>query len=411
MKATSALALAALVFLAIVVDASATGAFINGAISSLPSSQHSTLLFAKRRSGRRKNQQKNIARKARGIGPGSSVSKYLSTRTEKVAPFTPAVLDGDRYYLPAGTIVKHGTSTSNLRSILEYGLVPNFGQGRSLRRLDESSLARNAVYVASCYAAYGSSLYNCNASFGPLRMKTSMSFMDMMQFGFDKIFSGDEKQLQNMRYLAEKKYTGIERSVLDACGLPAVLNIKLQENVYIQADEDYVPGIIPDDDSLRELAGDIWDEFGTTAILQPIPASWIEDVECFEPDYRSDVFGVEKCLVLGHDVWERNPSVKKIIDEEEAIKRMSEEYFFNDMEHATVALSRCQFKNPNTRQTWQESKFGAKRFSVKLEISEVPSFLNHIERDGKINLLASGYHYMDMFSLFAMKYDLSISAN
>ena len=165
-----------------------------------------------------------------------------------------------------------------------------------------------------------------------------------MGFHADAVFADSKKQMENMQHQVMKKNVGIDESTLDACGFPVVLNIKLQENVYIRSDKDYVSGAILDNKSLQELAGEVWDEFGTTAILQSIPASWILNIECFEPNYRSEKFGVEKLLLMGLDPLERDKDkVRKILQEEEAMRNMAEVAFYWDMNMVATALSGCQF--------------------------------------------------------------------
>ena len=154
------------------------------------------------------------------------------------------------------------------------------------------------------------------------------------------------------------------------------------------------------------LFWNVWVEFGSTVIMQPIPASWIENVECFEPNFRAEMFAAEKCLLMGYDIINPNRTVQKILIDEVILRGESADSFANGMEYAMVALIACQSKVQDARKTWQELDIAktCSEFSTKIEVSDVPGFLDHIEREGKIYLLASGYNFVEMFSLYVRQF-------
>ena len=59
--------------------------------------------------------------------------------------------DTERWVLPAGTLVKHGTSTNNILRKLEEGITPKGPD--------------HGVHVASCYMAYATSFANYSFAF------------------------------------------------------------------------------------------------------------------------------------------------------------------------------------------------------------------------------------------------------
>ena len=79
------------------------------------------------------------------------------------------------------------------------------------------------------------------------------------------IFGGFERMLEACRYYARDKYVNIDETILHNCGLPVVLNITLQEDTLILADEDYMPGK-PNHKELAHIAGLIWNTCGNTVI-------------------------------------------------------------------------------------------------------------------------------------------------
>jgi hypothetical protein len=91
------------------------------------------------------------------------------------------------------------------------------------------------------------------------------------------------------------------KDLVENCGLPAVLNITLKEDVYIEPDDDFVPrSHLPENtghDFVPEVAKEVWENFGTTVLMQSIPADWIGSIEFLEP-HRPRSFTVEKYSLL-----------------------------------------------------------------------------------------------------------------
>jgi hypothetical protein len=160
-------------------------------------------------------------------------------------------------YLPAGTLVKHGTTSDVLSSIRSNGICSSgtFSAGM-LRDAWEKKATTSGVYVAESFPAYSSALISFSS-------KVAL----MMQYGFP-----------------------VEP---DLVPIPIVINIRLQEDCMFKADEDYVAW----DKTVRKATeksigrkggkkkkedDDIWNKFGSASILREggIPPDWIESIEC-----------------------------------------------------------------------------------------------------------------------------------
>ena len=189
--------------------------------------------------------------------------------------------DLEKFILPAGTVVKHGTTSDNLESILKWGLRSSGSIGRGfLRDNFEKAPTFAGVYVARSFVAYSSALIGFTA-----------------------------KQYQ---FMAANRFPTANNA---AVPLPIVLNIRLKENCSLLYDEDYykidkeLQMLYPDAETgskeyekaakkfkkLKEwnssqsvrsnennVTKAIWDQYGTGVItrMNGIPASWIESVEC-----------------------------------------------------------------------------------------------------------------------------------
>jgi hypothetical protein len=100
----------------------AAAAARNIVTSSISNRQSGLILWEQRRGKKKSAKEKHKAKK----------EKRKQNRRPGRLKKLEALYDEDenKYYLPAGTIVKHGTSTNNLRSILSHGVQPAFQQGR-----------------------------------------------------------------------------------------------------------------------------------------------------------------------------------------------------------------------------------------------------------------------------------------
>ncbi len=147
--------------------------------------------------------------------------------------------------LPAGTVVKHGTTSDILPQIFANGLLPSGAvpRGNILRSTFEPKPSVDGVYVAKSYAAYSAAL---------IRFTSTMNFI--LSHGSD--FG----------------------TLPDLIPLPVVLSIKIQEDCPFVADEDYLQV----DEDLKGQPAQAWVKYGSIAIRRNggIPAAWIESVEC-----------------------------------------------------------------------------------------------------------------------------------
>ena len=155
---------------------------------------------------------------------------------------------GSKWILPAGTVVKHGTSSGRVARIFETGKIlcsgkvkSSIGRGALIRFLNWMS---PRVYLAKDILAYSASLYECSAH-----------------------FSGDPTR---------------------DLGVPMVLNIMLREDCPIRVDEifHHASGF---SEFSSEVAEEVcWNKFGTAVIARDIPVDYIESVEYMEPTSRVD---------------------------------------------------------------------------------------------------------------------------
>lgn len=342
-----------------------------------------TRLFGKRRAKRR--------------GASGSTHGRFGKKKRLVVPYQKpaiAINKNDQWYLPAGTLVKHGTSSNNLKSIVENGLLPSEGRAKSRDIIEALPVGPEGIYVASCYAAYGSSMYNFCSSFQDAMESTDANIFTMMM--------GRKKY-------AQAKFS-VPPNVLKHCGLPVVLNIQLQEDCAIRADEDYVDGISPSKEELQRLAGKTWDEYGSTALsLEHIPSHWIKSIETPELSYRSEV--EERMLYLAtHDVDVITAASTIAASTLRDPKRpTAEARFLRDTELLTSGVACCQFKDPMHKKAWSDSLAADGGLSGSVTVKEVPAFLSTLERDSKKPLLATGYSLWKLFSLQAAEIGLSVS--
>ncbi|MBD7976187.1 hypothetical protein [Serpens gallinarum] len=158
------------------------------------------------------------------------------------------------YILKKGTVVKHGTVSSLLPSILEKGIQPRAHAHKYRSQSEIGPIARRGVYVGGLLAY--------NAAY--------LSFADIA------------KQL-------EKEQVGNNKGAV-----PVVLEIELGEDCPIVGDEDFI--MLKERDSKGELGPEykeeferrmvedslaVWEDYRTAAIVREggIPAGWIKRVE------------------------------------------------------------------------------------------------------------------------------------
>ena len=322
-----------------------------------------------------------------------------------------AVQKGSTWFLPAGTKVKHGTTSNNLVRILEDGLIPSHLHGRSALRAttEKAPIASNGVYVASCYAAYGSSMYNCGASFAALR-KSSLAeaktviHLCRMALASLPVFGSQEKVFHAGYQYALDKYVVVDEALLNACGIPVVINITLQADVPIQADEDYIPASTPDEKALTELAGNIWEMYGSTALMQSVPAGWIDSIEHFDTSQKGESFAFDSYMLSNNGILDSASAfhMRNAIIQDAEKQRLGRPRFDSDLAAVIKATSLCQQKPQDSRRLWfddiiRKSPFRG-GFSGRCLVEDVPAFLDQLERDNKRVLIAVGSELMTEFS-------------
>lgn len=330
-----------------------------------------------------------------------------------------AIQDGSRWFLPAGTKVKHGTTSNNLATIMQHGLVGGHEQGRSrLRATTElDPLVSDGVYVASCYAAYGSCMYNFGASFAALTPSKIKRFGHVMRMFLASMpFFGSKQKLQHaLLQPVIDKYVNPDKALIAACGIPVVLNITLQENVLIKADEDYVPTAKPSEKALFKLAGNVWSVYGSTAILQTVPADWIESVEHFDTSHKSAISAFELHLLDMNDEEILDDAIQQfhlrnLLFEQAQNQALTKDQFNNDLLNAVLATWLCQRKPQEARRMWFDQVVSPRQsvhnFSGLCSVEEVPVFLNHLEQNNKRELLACGYQLFYEYAAEARKVGL-----
>jgi hypothetical protein len=304
-----------------------------------------------------------------------------------------------RYYLPAGAIVKHGTTTNNLRSILENGVRPAFQQGRKGRTDKTRNL--DGIYVGSCYLPYRTCLLNFRTGFYPLIKNDIDKVLNDVSHPVDK-----NDILKTYREIATFRYVTPRKDLVENCGLPAVLNITLKEDVYIEPDEDFVPGFYLPENSGHNFAPAVaklvWETFGTTVLMQSIPADWISSIEFLEP-HRPPSFIMEKYLLLEDTVSSLSGEhaidrllYNKIKAEEDVSHSASVHRYNRDLE--ALLLSQECFKNldMSSRKKWYQEVVNPRQsfcaFSNQCDIKESYELLDKLSQNNNLEMLATGYY-------------------
>lgn len=172
----------------------------------------------------------------------------------------------EKFYLPKGTIVKHGTSLCRLKHILSDGIIP-YSDRNGKRIQSELSPEIQGVYVGGLIAYFGA-VVSYTSILNPYTK--SNSFLSALA-----CMAENPKNIKQLK-LEEIPIT-----------LPVVLNIELKEDCLIYADEDYVlegscpvDKIVPEELLISE-AEKIWNEWKSGCVVREegIPQSWITDIE------------------------------------------------------------------------------------------------------------------------------------
>lgn len=187
------------------------------------------------------------------------------------------------FVLPKGTVVKHGTTLSRARAILQYGLTPK--ADRQDKRIEnEFAPEIDGIYVGNLLAYFGAyAAYS--AELNDFRSRTDF--------------------LQAMMCLEEPQQ--LKRLDLSAApiDLPVVLRVRLAEDCTLYADEDFVAdGRYPVDQRvptaiLEREAEHVWYVWQTGCIVRAggIPPAWIETIE------YPRVVSLEATQRLHKDTW------------------------------------------------------------------------------------------------------------
>ncbi|MBT5876192.1 MAG: hypothetical protein HOH43_22380 [Candidatus Latescibacteria bacterium] len=167
-------------------------------------------------------------------------------------------------YLPKGTLVKHGTSSAYLLSILEIGLVPTPVRSKRNKQNEPAHESERSIFVGTL-AGYARAIY---------------AFSNTM-------------------------HATINRK--EPPHIPVVLNITLGRDCPLLADEDFIE--LPDgqtkngnarpDGYLREQAQAVWSKYESGSIVLDggMPASWINSFEfpaMFDPTEEASKAQLQK---------------------------------------------------------------------------------------------------------------------
>ena len=160
-----------------------------------------------------------------------------------------------QFMLKAGTVVKHGTSSAHLNSILQDGLVARHSR-HTLRTQSEKYPKHDGVYVGELSAYFGAL-----AAHGPLVKEFAQSLPNLAAIATDF-------------YRLAGAARGKHDVSLTPYSVPVVLNIKLPIDIALVGDEDYF-----NLDTESRTDAQVWDKWRAGTIMQTIPPSWIESFE------------------------------------------------------------------------------------------------------------------------------------
>ena len=173
---------------------------------------------------------------------------------------------GKEFFLPKGTIVKHGTSLCRVDDIIVYGIRP--GAERSEKRAQDELLPEiNGVYVGNLLAYFGAYAAYSSLMTEVWNLPIYLEVISVLHF--------EPRRISHMA-LPDIPLT-----------LPVVLSIQLGEDCLLYADEDFVlDGTVPVDQSIPEEllvseAEAVWDKWQTGCLMrnEGIPSNWIKEIE------------------------------------------------------------------------------------------------------------------------------------
>lgn len=155
------------------------------------------------------------------------------------------------FQLPAGTILKHGTRSGALKSILADGLKP---QGRQTS--PRSTIEPPPLQPDGCYVGWFMAYFGACASWAEFVRDLTLSVM------------------KSRRVPAWFRFE-----------CPVVVEFELREPVEVTADEDFVP-LTPEIEAdpaalaavLAEHAGRVWEEH-RSCVVRRLPAEWVRGFE------------------------------------------------------------------------------------------------------------------------------------
>jgi hypothetical protein len=339
---------------------------------------------------------RNTSMRVRWFGKQSRAKQEKKHNRPKLVQKKPlfepslAILKDDgQWYLPAGTQVKHGTTTNNLRSIFQKGILPgDRGKGRSKNRPEPE--LQQGVYAASCYLAYVMTTVNLMFSLREHKQRRRLSFLDCVKYMLSS--STREGALSNLRDIAQKLLGEVDDNILQNFGFPCVLNIVLQEDVAIRADEDFLDKSRKAEERVvRDAAGFVWEHFGSCILLvDKVPASWIKSVEIVETDHRNEYWELMLYLVSENPILELAllTARKKSLHEEKQFdgnKMNSKMRIEQDIKNLRLARSICQQDKFEARKLWHEQVVKQVQrsnvFSQLVLCEDVHVVLDELEKD------------------------------
>jgi hypothetical protein len=315
---------------------------------------------------------------------------------EKKVSFEPSWAirkDNGLWYLPAGTRVKHGTTTNNLRSILEKGLLKGdqaLGRSKYRGAYEPNPKIPQGVYVASCHLAYFASVFNFESACKEQRRRRFPSALyTFLQYLFS---ASRERRLKVGQDFAEKSLVNVDDNVLGNYGLPSVLNIILQEDVIIRADETFLDKSCKAEESaLTNAASFVWDQFGSCVLLvEKVPANWIKSVELVEADYRDAFWELMLYLVSENPILEIAQSAvrRNMIDAKRQLdenKMNSKMRISQDIKNLRFSKSLCEKHLVEARKLWHKKvtqQLGRSAvYSRVVSPENVFSVLDELEKD------------------------------
>lgn len=201
--------------------------------------------------------------------------------------------------------------------------------------------------------------------------------------------------------IARSVLVDIDDTALRDFGLPIVVNIKLQEDVPIFSDEDYLEKSQEAPESvLRQAAGFVWETYGSCALLMDkISPDWIDTIEHTEigfrlPWYEEMLYYASEGVVVElakSVVTKRIKQTEQKFDKHRTNPRMRIDH---DVRQFMLATSLRLSSSIDPRLRWHKQLAGSdgkKNLSNVIFPDDVDSFLLEIEEGGKRPLLASGF--------------------